>query len=52
MMILTAKVDLKKILLALLVAAALVLALVLIFGGRGQQAAQTTMHCKRGRGTT
>lgn len=42
MMILTAKVDLKKILLALLVAAALVLALVLIFGGRGQQAAQTS----------
>ncbi len=42
MMILTAKVDLKKILLALLMAAALVLALVLIFGGRGQQAAQTS----------
>ena len=44
MMILTAKVDLKKILLALLMAAALVLALVLIFGGRGQQAAQTSAH--------
>ena len=42
MMILTAKVDFKKIMLILLIAAAVILTLILIFGGRSEQTAQTS----------
>ncbi len=42
MMILTAKVDFKKIMLILLITAAVILTLILIFGGRSGQTAQTS----------